>query len=247
VKRVRIYILAKKEDVMKKLMVLVGVVMFMVVASAAMADESGESKAGRLFLFQKCDGTLANTGIYDSSGCPNIGTGPWPIFPDKGRWGKLDYSLWGDTFKFSFSGRGLPPDTNYTLIYYPDPWPGDKGGLICLGSGQTTPAGEKGKGKGRGRGKSHVQCGQEGGNIQIHGNVETFTSLPTADDANYNPVGSSGAVGAKIWLVLSDDVQCANGPRMLNWNPTEYLFEYNLIVFEHRAAVSNDDDDDDDD
>jgi hypothetical protein len=242
--------LAKKEDVMKKLMILMSVVMFMVIASVAMADEKGEAKAGRLFLFQKCDETLAGSTDHDSSGCPNIGTGPWPIFPDKGRWGKLNYSLWGDTFKFSFSGRGLPPEANYTLIYYPDKWPGN--GLICLGSGQATPAGEKGKG--RGKGKSHVQCGQEGGNIQIHGDVDIKTSLPIVDDANYKPIDPSGAVGAKIWLVLSDDVQCAPStdivpipPHMIKWNPTEYLFEYNLIVFEYRPAVSGDDDDDDDD
>jgi hypothetical protein len=242
-KRVKIHILSKKEGVMKKLMVLMSVVMFMVVASAAMADEKGEMKAGRLFLFQKCDETLAGSTDHDSSGCPNIGTGPWPIFPDKGRWGKLDYSLWGDTFKFSFSGRGLPPEANYTLIYYPDKWPGN--GLICLGSGQTTPAGEKGKGKGRGKGKNHVQCGQEGGNINIHGDVDIKTSLPIATDANFNPIDPSGAVGAKIWLVLSGDVQCTDGPHMLNWNPTAYLFEYNLITFEYRATVPDDDDDDD--
>jgi len=231
---------------MKKLMILMSVVMFMVIASVAMADEKGEAKAGRLFLFQKCDETLAGSTDHDSSGCPNIGTGPWPIFPDKGRWGKLNYSLWGDTFKFSFSGRGLPPEANYTLIYYPDKWPGN--GLICLGSGQTTPAGEKGKEKGRGKGKGHVQCGPEGGNINIHGNVDIGTSLPIKTDKNFNPIDPSGAVGAKIWLVQSEDVQCTkDASMMLNWNPAAYLFEYNLIVFEYRPAVSGDDDDDDDD
>ena len=33
----------------------------------------------------------------------------------------------------AFNGHGLEPDMEYTLIYYPDPWPGD--GLICFGSG----------------------------------------------------------------------------------------------------------------
>ena len=151
--------------------------------SVVAADENGESKAGRLFLFQKCDESLTDPVKYDSFGCPNFATGPWPIFPDNNRWGKLDYSLWGDTFKFSFSGRGLPPETKYTLIYYPDPWPGS--GLICLGSGQTTPAWGKGYGK-RGHDKSGKK-GRGGGNINIHGKVETLTGLPIATDTNFNP------------------------------------------------------------
>ena len=245
---VQLIISKRREENMKKISILMMVVMFALLASVVMADENEESKAGRLFLFQKCDASLIgnqNYPNYDSFGCPPIGNGPWPIFPGNERWGKLDYSLWGDTFKFSFSGRGLQPSTNYTLIYYPDPWPGNS--LICLGSSQSTPLKGKGKGKlgnhGNGKGES------KSGNIAIHGDKETG-SLPTINDANYNPAGppsGSGAVGAKIWLVKSEDVQCDNASKMLNWNPAEYLFEYNLIVFEHRAAVSDDEDEDDDD
>lgn len=234
---------------MKKILILMMVGVVVLLVSAALADENGESKAGRLFLFQKCDSSLTDPNRYDTSGCPKIGTGPWPIFPDSDRWGRLDYSLWGDQFKFSFQGRGLPPATNYTLIYYPDPWPGNN--LICLGGGQSTPL--KGKDKGKGKLENHGRGNgkQKSGNIAIHGSVETG-SLPAIYDANYSPAVcpdcKSGAVGAKIWLVKSEDVQCTEGAsKMLNWNPAEYLFEYNLIVFEHRAPVSGDDDDDDDD
>ena len=218
---------------MQKTIILVMVMLLAVVASVVMADENGEGKAGRLFLFQKCDESLIPISGHDSFGCPNI-PGPWSIFPDKERWGRLDHSLWGDKFKFSFSGRGLPPEKNYTLIYYPDPWPGDK--LICLGSGKTTPA----KGKGKGHGKS----GQKGGNIEIHGVVDIGTSLPADYDKNFNPMSPSGAVGAKIWLVLSEDVQCPTATvasKMLNWNPASYLFEYNLIVYERREGEPDED------
>jgi hypothetical protein len=35
-------------------------------------------------------------------------------------------------------------------------------------------------------------------------------------------------VGAKVWLVLADDLS-GDGTAMTAWNPTEYLFEANLI------------------
>ena len=48
----------------------------------------------------------------------------------------------------------------------------------------------------------------KGGNIQLSGEMIALTD-------------------AKIWLVLRDDVD-ENGV-MIAWNPTEYLFEYNLV------------------
>ena len=193
---------------MKKLVFLMIAVICLLFASNVMADKSGEAKVGRLFLFQKCDDTLKDDLGYDPlTGCPIIepGSGPWPIFPDNGMWGSLNYNLWGDTFKFSFSGRGLPPETSYTLIYYPDKWPGN--GLKCLGSGTTTPAWGKGKSLGKSGHDGHGSSKHKGGNLNIHGNVETDTGLPADYDKNYSPIDPSGAVGAKIWLVLSEDVQ----------------------------------------
>jgi len=49
-----------------------------------------------------------------------------------GAWGKMTYNLAGPMFEFVFNGKGLEAGYNFTLIYYPDPWPG--AGLICLGS-----------------------------------------------------------------------------------------------------------------
>jgi len=201
---------------MKKRVIFMAVVMFVIIPSVAMAG----GLTGVLYLFQKCDATLANTGDYDGFGCPTIvseESGPWPILPDK-KFGVLTYNLWGDKFKFLFAGCGLDPATTYTLIYYPDPWPGEN--LICLGSGTTS---SKGK-------------------LKISGKVVIpYPGLPQDYDANYSPIFPSGAVGAKIWLVLSEDVQCEatnnpGAPQLIDWLPSEYLFEYNLINFESTAA-----------
>ncbi|MHC4482578.1 MAG: hypothetical protein ACYSW4_03420 [Planctomycetota bacterium] len=114
--------------------------------------------------------------------------------------GKMAYIRSGPEFLFVFNGHGLDPDREYVLIYYPDPWPGD--GLIVL-SEPDTP--------------------NKGGNLHIRGLVDTGGSLPAEYDDNYPD-------GAKIWLVLADDVAITN--KMVRWNPTEYLFEYDLITFE---------------
>ena len=67
------------------------------------------------------------------------------------------------------------------------------------------------------------QCLSDGtadgdGNIHLLGSYD-FSLIPESGDAN---------AGAKIWLVLSDDVDCPTGG-LSAWNPTEYLFENNLI------------------
>lgn len=149
---------------------------------------------GKLYLFEKDPDT-------------------WEIVED-GAWGKMRHNLWGPEFKFNFRAHGLEPETDYTLIYYPDPWPGEN--LICLGSGI---ANKKGK-------------------VRIKGSVDTGASdLPAEYDDNSSKSGCS-AIGAKIWLVLSDDVKCKGDedgpPKMTGWNPTEYLFEHNLITFYYK-------------
>ena len=120
----------------------------------------------------------------------------WDIVED-GAWGKMKYHLSGPMFDFVFNGHGLEPGSDYTLIYYPDPWPGAR--LICLGSG----------------------IANEEGNVHIMGNVDTG-DLPASLDTN---------PGAKIWLVLSGDVDCES-QKMVGWTPAEYLFEYDLITFD---------------
>jgi hypothetical protein len=61
-----------------------------------------------------------------------------------------------------------------------------------------------------------------GGNVRIAGSVNTG-DLPAEGDENED--------GAKIWLVLAEDVDC-EAAQMIGWNPTEYLFEEALITFD---------------
>ena len=153
---------------------------------------AGRSKTGRLYLYEKIESSVPAT--------------PWEIVED-GAWGKMTYPLEGPNFKFVFNGHGLEPETGYTLIYYPDPWPGTR--LICLGAATSN----------------------RGGNVHIAGSQETG-DLPIANDLNHpdNPgheaciENSTCIEGAKIWLVLSSDVDC-EAQVMIGWNPTEYLFE----------------------
>ncbi len=146
---------------------------------------AGKSNVGHLYLYEKIPGPVV------------IPPEPWKIV-DGGAWGRMVYNLSGSEFDFVFNGHELAMGVGYTLIYYPDPWPGI--GLKILGSG----------------------IADEGGDVHIKGKVATG-DLPIAGDLNIE------YGGAKIWLVLSDDL----GPEgWRGWNPTEYLFENSLINFD---------------
>lgn len=143
------------------------------------SEPAGKSNTGHLYLREKDPST-------------------WEIIAD-GAWGKMKYNLSGPEFDFVFNGHGLEPGMDYTLIYYPDSWPGT--GLICLGSG----------------------AADEDGNVHIKASMDTG-DMPAENDDNYPD-------GAKIWLVLSGDVDCENA-EMVGWTPDEYLFEHDLITFD---------------
>ena len=128
------------------------------------------------------------------------GSPDWPIVED-GAWGKMKYNLSGEEFEFVFNGHGLVADMDYTLIYYPDK------------DGNPWP-------------RVDIIC-LGSGTANSDCDVHIAESIPTGDlpdtlvDINE---------GAKIWLVLSDDVDC-EGCVMSGWNPTDYLFEGELITF----------------
>jgi len=161
---------------------------------------AGKSNIGHLYLYEKTD--------------PNPDEpGEWEIVPD-GAWGKMKYNLSGAEFDFVFNGHSLVAGESYTLIYYPDPWPGE--GLICLGSGVVNDEGD----------------------IHIADSVDTEGDLPIAGDINADTNKTTyvwdGSTGAKIWLVPSGDVDC-EARTMIGWSYPSggiYLFEEELINFE---------------
>lgn len=127
------------------------------------------------------------------------------------RSGVLTWEGDGPTFDFSntFEATGLDPNTEYSLIYAPDPWPQGIGEDQSDGTGtESTLLGD---------GVSNID-----GDLLIQNEVDLGYDLPHPNDANH-------PTGAKIWLVLSSD---HNGTEMTKWNPTEYLFETDFIQYD---------------
>jgi hypothetical protein len=121
----------------------------------------------------------------------------WTIIED-GAWGKMMFKN-GSSFNFVFNGHGLQTNTNYTLIYYADPWPGINGTDIGMGT-------------------SNID-----GDLHLMGSPD-IGDIPVDTDINFPD-------GGKIWLVLSDDYD-SDADEMVGWNPTEYLFEFDLIGYD---------------
>lgn len=135
--------------------------------------QKNDKQSGSLSLFQK---TLPGVSPGDDTQGRILHGGASAV---------MKYNLWGKTLGFSLKAKNLLPQVPYTLVYYPDPWPGE--GLICLRSGVSSKSGK-------------LSIANYSLNLQ--------TDLPAVYDANVAPVFPSGAVGAKIWLVPSEKVDC---------------------------------------
>lgn len=124
-----------------------------------------------------------------------------------GAYGILRYDTVNSVFDFTFEGYGLEPLTEYSLIYY-----ADRPNRFVNWGGDNPGA--------------HIMTGgtDEFGYISLGGEVELNMDLPHPDDYNY-------WVGAKIWLVPSADYDVGM-KKVTNWNPTEFLFETDLIHYD---------------
>ncbi|MBE0558260.1 MAG: hypothetical protein IH628_13595 [Proteobacteria bacterium] len=120
-------------------LVLISLLTLSPALAAGKSGQAGKSNVGHLYLYEK-------------------DPADWTIV-DGGAWGKMKYNLSGSEFDFVFNGHDLAIGQEYTLLYYPDPWPGT--GLKILGTGTV----------------------DEFGNVHIKGSVDTG-NLPMEGDAN---------------------------------------------------------------
>jgi len=126
---------------------------------------------------------------------------------DPSDWSIVDGGAWGKLeyypcgSTFDFVFNGHGLEEGWHYQLIYYPDPWPGSGLICLGG----------------------DIADENGDVHIMGPFDTG-NLPAEGDENE---------GAKIWLVLSSDVSCGDPPgrEMVGWNPTEYLFENELITF----------------
>ena len=119
----------ERECVLRMKMLSIAIVALLVlgftatVAAGPSRGTGGRDGAGHLTLFAKD---------------PSTGD----IVPG-GAWGIMSYQIPDgsqNAEKFVFSGHHLAPDTGYSLIYNPDPWPGYH--FILLGKGTSDALGE---------------------------------------------------------------------------------------------------------
>ena len=138
-------------------------------------------------------------------------TNDWQILGTDDIKATLTYNMTSPTFDYSLIGKVLLKNTQYSLIYYADPWPGDgedhNGTGVLIGKGTSLSDGA----------------------IDFIGSTELNRDLPKWPSDQNHPEG------AKIWLVPSDHysatVAGAQG-YMMGWSPSSYLFETALMTYD---------------
>lgn len=134
----------------------------------------------------------------------------WVIVPG-GMWACLSYVPFGPEFRYSIDAYGLEADTEYSLIYYADPYPGDNPGYL-IGELEADSDGE----------------------VHDTDEIDLGMSLPCEPDENItkdygdDPDNYSHRHGAKLWLVPSG---CYSEPAVTTWAPERFLFETDLITY----------------
>jgi hypothetical protein len=128
--------------------------------------------------------------------------GAWGWILDGG-FGKLQYKT-GPSASFVFNAAKMMPYTEYALISYKEPW---LSANEVLGTAYSDGSGA----------------------VSIKGKYDVTTKFtcnkyPTLTSQEYQ------VNGTKIWLVPTDDLTFDNGKAVfIDWAPTEYLFETDLV------------------
>jgi len=150
---------------------------------------------------------VSAVGAYDTTLILENKDAGWNEIKGDGIRGVLWFNSSGYEFEYRFKAKGLTADTDYSLIYYADPWPGDNPGAVIA----EFTSNDKGRIK------------------WTSGSVELGMGLPCVPDANYPG-------GAKIWLVPTADLTGGQLP-MSAWHPTKILFECKLITFSDKGVA----------
>jgi len=149
----------------------------------------------------------------------------WDVISDKTK-GTLTYETAGPTFNYTFEATGLTLNQSYSLIYYADfdprfqTWGGNNPGAVI-----------------------GTFAADSSGNISVSPTSTNLgMDLPKSPDWNINPTPNycdnantyddyNTCAGAKIWLVPTSNLTSGNILPLNAWNPTTYLFETDLIIY----------------
>lgn len=167
----------------------------------------GDTMTFDIELYAEQEGGVGPIGTEDTVELVKKDPDTWEVIDSTGT---LTFNTAGTTFDYTFEADGLASSTEYSLIYYADPWPGD-------GTDHST-----------GALIAKFTSDGEGKIASTSGSVDLGTDLPNSKDKNFG-------VGAKIWLVPSTDYSTtAVGSQgyMTAWNPGNYLFEMHLISYD---------------
>lgn len=140
----------------------------------------------------------------------------WDVIVDS-RQAELIFDVVNTEFNYELEVMGMDAETEYALIYYADKpdryvsWGGDNPGKLI-----------------------DTFITDVNGDYSGSNSIELDMNLPTEPDANINEYdycvsdGYAHCYGAKIWIVPVSDY---SEPALTAWNPSDYLFETDMITY----------------
>jgi len=147
---------------MKKVFLIIGVValiftlLLSIVGCFSKQDQKGTQETGET-------DSQGISGVDELGLIPKTGDPDWDII-DGEIGGVLLYSTEGEEFGYCLEAYGLTATTDFSLIYFADPWPGTGGCLIASGTSDTM------------------------GGLFLIGEVDLGIDIPVVGDDNY-PAG----------------------------------------------------------
>ena len=185
------------------------------------------------FSNDRCDGIV--TEIYGVLELTNKDPSDWTWTPTGGMKATMYYTILGNSFKYDLEAIGLEPSTGYILIYYADEpdrfveWGGNP--ALNLGVATSNDAGYLKLSDSLGIIPGGLPYSDDWNTGKYENTTGGYADYCTSD-------GYQHCTGAKIWLIPSSDWTSGGGRngKLNTWNPTNYLFETDLIVYSNDAS-----------